>query len=166
MDLTTFYATVSAAGLTLLGLWWVVVDKHPEWFESRATARMAYAVSLHFMLPATASLLSMVAPDKAIVWKVVFALAGISGFVASLMVARTLSAVRRSIGSGALLVAMPVYVVVVLVALFPGLSDVVSLKPLQVEAFLVAIILLLGMNAVWFVTHPGVGPSEEKPLDE
>ena len=35
MDLTGFYATVSGVGFTLLGLWWVVVDKHPEWFGRR-----------------------------------------------------------------------------------------------------------------------------------
>jgi len=34
MELDTFYATVSGVGFTLLGLWWVVVDKHPEWFET------------------------------------------------------------------------------------------------------------------------------------
>lgn len=41
MDLTGSYASVSAVGFTLLGLWWVVVDKHPQWFEREDTARMA-----------------------------------------------------------------------------------------------------------------------------
>lgn len=154
MDLNAFYATVSGIGFTLIGLWWVVVDKHPEWFRDPVTARMAYVVSLHFMIPAGSSLLSLVAPEKPVVWRAVFVVMGLSGVVGAILVGRTLGAVRRSFGTTAMVLALPVYVLVVLVALAPKLSSLVNLLPLQVEAFLVAAVLLLGLHAVWFFTHP------------
>jgi len=40
MDLTAFYATVSGLGFTLLGLWWLVADRHEEWFADRERGRM------------------------------------------------------------------------------------------------------------------------------
>jgi hypothetical protein len=89
MDLTTFYATVSGIGFTLLGLWWVVADKHPERFADAATR-------------------------------------------------------------------LTVYVAVVLVALAPDVSDVVGLAPLQVEALLISLVLLLGLHAAWFFNYQDV----------
>jgi hypothetical protein len=153
MDLATFYATVSATGFTLLGLWWVVVDKHPEWFEDRVSARMAYVVSLHFIIPAASSLLSLVAPEKTIVWRVVFLATGLSGVVGAALVARSREVAGRSLGTTAMVLALPVYACVVLVAAVPAVSDLVSLKPLQVEGFLTSLILVLGLHAVWFFSH-------------
>ncbi|MCW2758529.1 MAG: hypothetical protein JWO46_2275 [Nocardioidaceae bacterium] len=151
VDLTGFYATVSATGFTLLGLWWVVVDKHPEWFEDRVRARMAYVVSLQFMIPATSSLLSLVAPNTPAVWRLVFGVLGLTGIGAAALVAR--GAGSRTVSRVAVVVAMPVYVLVVLVAVVPALPKAIGSTGLQVEAFLTAAILLLGMHAVWFFSH-------------
>ncbi len=153
MDLTAFYATVSGLGFTLLGLWGVVADRHTAWFTDRARSRMAYVVSLHFMIPATMALLSLVAPNQSTVWRVVFALMGLSGIAGTVLLAGLVSQSRPTLARGAVLVAMPVYVLVVLVALFPDLSDLVNLTPLQVEAFLVTAILLLGLHAAWYFAH-------------
>jgi hypothetical protein len=153
MDLATFYATVSATGFTLLGLWWVVVDKHPEWFHDRVSARMAYVVSLHFIIPASSSLLSLVAPEHAIVWRVVFLGTGLAGAAGAVLMVRSQHVTGWSLGTWPLMVALPVYVVVALVALAPRLSAVVGLGALQVEGFLTALILVLGLHAVWFFSH-------------
>lgn len=153
MDLATFYATVSATGFTLLGLWWVVVDKHPEWFADRVTARMAYVVSLHFMIPAASSLLSLVAPDKAIVWRVVFVATGLSGAAGALLVVRSRHVTGWTPGTTSMVLALPVYLLAVLVALVPHVSTAVGLTALQVEGFLTSLILLLGLHAVWFFSH-------------
>ena len=153
MDLDTFYATVSATGFTLLGLWWVVVDKHPEWFRDPVTSRMAYVVSLHFIIPAASSLLSLVAPDKSIVWRVVFVATGLSGVVGAALVATTLRVGGRSVGTVAMVLALPVYLLVMLVAAVPEVAEPFDLLPLQVEGFLTAAILVLGLHAVWFFSH-------------
>lgn len=150
MDLAAFYATVSGVGFTLLGLWWVVADKHPEWFADPTSSLMAYVVSLHFMIPGTTSLLSLVAPDVKAVWRVVFTLLGLTGVLGAALVARHLTRTTGRWSGLALVVGAPVYALVVLVALVPEVSDLVDLKPLQVEAFLVALVLLLGLHAAWF----------------
>jgi hypothetical protein len=161
MDLATFYATVSGVGFTLLGLWWVVSDKHPEWFVDPAGRLMAYVVTLHFMIPGLSSLLSLVAPDVKALWRIVFALLGLSGLLGAVLVARQLAHTTDRWTSTALVAGAPVYVLVVLVALFPDLSDAVDLEPLQVEALLVALVLLLGLHAAWFLNHqrPTESPS-------
>lgn len=163
MDLTTFYATVSGVGFTLLGLWWVVADKHPEWFADRASGLMAYVVSLHFMIPAAASLLSLVAPDVPTVWRVVFALLGGSGLLGAILVALHVAGRRASWAGVAMVVAAPVYVAVVLVALLPDVTDAVDLTPLQAEALLLAVVLLLGLHAAWFLNHHGAAAETTGP---
>lgn len=154
MDLTGFYATVSGVGFTLLGLWWIVVDKHPEWFERRDTARMAYVVSLQFIIPATASLLSLVAADLPGLWRTVFTLLGLVGIAGAVLVARVTRG-HPGVSAVALLSALPVYVAMVVVAVLPPLD--VGLTPLQLEALLVSLmlvlVLVLGLHAVWFFGH-------------
>lgn len=152
MDLTAFYATVSGLGFTLLGLWWLVADRHPEWFRDRERGRMAYVVSLHFMIPATMSLLSLVSPERN-VWRTVFALLGLTGIAGTILLARIVATNRASLAGAAVAIATPVYVGVVLVAAFPDISNWFDLTPLQVEAFLVTAVLLLGLHAAWYFAH-------------
>jgi hypothetical protein len=107
-DLVAFYATTSGLSFTLLGLWWVVADRRRPSFLDRDHRRMAYVVSLHFMLPGAMSVLSLL-DSGTYVWRVVFALAGAAGAVGALLMS-----------SG------------------------------QLEGILLALVLLLGVNAAWF----------------
>ena len=159
MELDTFYATVSGVGFTLLGLWWVVVDKHPEWFQEPTTALMAYVVSLQFIVPATSSLLSLVAPDAPAFWRTVFILLGVVGVAGAVLVAVTVAATQPGMSIVALVVSMPVYVGIILVALAPGIGSGLGLTGLQLEAFLFAMVLVLGLHAVWFFSHHVMRPS-------
>lgn len=159
VDQTAFYATVSGLGFTLLGLWGVVADRHREWFADRRRAAMAYVIALHFMLPASMSLLSLVAPELPLVWRTVFTLMGLSGLVGAVLVWRGESGRRPTLSRVAVLLGVPVYAAVVAVALFPGLTGLTELTPLQVEAFLVCAILLLGLNASWFFSHEAPEPA-------
>jgi hypothetical protein len=159
MELDTFYATVSGVGFTLLGLWWVVVDKHPEWFQEPTTALMAYVVSLQFIVPATSSLLSLAAPDAPAVWRTVFVLLGLVGVAGAVLVAVTLAATQPGVSIVALILSLPVYLGIVLVALVPGIGSALDLTGLQLEAFLFAMVLVLGLHAVWFFSHHVMRPS-------
>lgn len=152
MDLTDFYATISGVGFTLLGLWWVVVDKHPEWFKDPLMAKMAYVVSLQFMIPAASSVLSLVPSSSGVVWRVVFAVTGLVGLAATALVARAVPGNKRRTATLTLLFGLPVYIAVVAVAAFPKALPA-GLTGLQVEAFLMAFVLLLGLHAVWFFTY-------------
>ena len=41
MDLSTFYALMSATCFTLVGLWWTVIERRPEWREEPRLRRLA-----------------------------------------------------------------------------------------------------------------------------
>jgi hypothetical protein len=153
-DLVAFYATVSGLSFTLLGLWWVVADRRKQWFVDPHHRRMAYVVSLHFMLPGAMGLLSLVDPTGTFFWRLVFSMAGLAGIVGAVMVS---SAVRTEFGyqrlaAGMLWVALPVYALVVAVAVVPDLASIVDMAPRQLEGILIAIVLLLGINAAWFLS--------------
>ena len=71
----------------------------------------------------------------------------------AVLVSRAESGRRPTVSRVAVSVGVPVYAAVVAVALFPRLTDLTDLTPLQVEAFLICAILLLGLNASWFFSH-------------
>jgi hypothetical protein len=161
MDLIAFYSVVSGLSFTLLGLWWVVAQRHKEWFFVPERRRMAYVVSLQFMLPGSMSLLSLVDPLSSAFWRVVFTLAGLAGIVGAVLMS---DAIRIEFGRGrlgALLlgIGLPVYALVVLIAVAPDVSTLVSLEPRQAEGVLMALVVLLGINAAWFLT---MEPTEEE----
>ena len=83
MDTATFYATTSAVSFTLLGFWWVVVQfRHEEMTQDPGRRRLAFVVSLHFILPGLMSLGALLTGDAPIVWRLTFGLAGIAGMIA------------------------------------------------------------------------------------
>jgi hypothetical protein len=164
-DLVAFYATIAGLSFTLLGLWWVVADRRKQWFVNPHHRRMAYVVSLHFMLPGAMGVLSLVDPAGSFFWRLVFTLSGVAGIVGAVMVS---SAVRsefgyRRLAAGMLWVALPVYALVVAVALAPDLADLVDMAPRQLEGIFISLVLLLGINAAWFLsTTPD--PVPEPPI--
>jgi len=89
MDLGVFYGILAGLSFTLLGLWWVACQSHPDWLSERAGRRMAYVVSLHFVLPGAMSLLSLVAPDVPGIWRATFAVAGGLGLIGTLLIIAT-----------------------------------------------------------------------------
>lgn len=153
MDIAAFYAVVAGVNFTLLGLWWVAVQDKVDLRDS-AARRMAYVVALQFMVPGTASLISQVAPTVTSIWRVTFAAAGVAGAVGVLLVVPVL---QKSESRGAsiflLSTALPLYVVVTLVAAVPGIHEVVSkqLTGLQVEAILFSVLVLLSVQVAWSV---------------
>jgi len=153
MDIAAFYAVVAGVNFTLLGLWWVAVQDKVD-LRDRAERRMAYVVALQFMVPGTASLISQVAPTVTSIWRVTFALAGVAGAVGVLLVVPVL---RRASSRGAAVfllgAALPLYLLVTLVAAVPGVHEVVSRKltGLQTEAILFSLLVLLSVQVAWLV---------------
>jgi hypothetical protein len=150
-----FYTTVSTASFTLLGLWLVVVQSRTAWRFDPMRRRMAYIVSLHFLLPGAMSILALAAPDQPLVWRASFALAGAIGIVGVALIARTL---REDSDCPRIVrwlqwVVLPVYVLVTLLAIAPGLVTAVGLglTPLQTEALVLALLLFFGVQSAWFL---------------
>lgn len=122
METQTFYTTVGAISFTLLGLWWVVVMGRETWQVNLARRRMAYAISLHFALPGAMSILSLVAPDVGLLWRVSFVSASALGLILA---------------------------VALVPGLVTGLG--LGLTALQVEAIVVSILVFFGVQAAWIL---------------
>lgn len=155
MTSESFYTTVSAISFTLLGLWWVVVQSRESWRFDVARRRMAYAVSLHFLLPGTMSVLSLVAPDVGWLWRVTFVTAGIAGIVATALVVRTLREEHDTprLARAIEWIAIPVYAVVTVIAAVPEIVNGagIGLTALQVEGIILAVLLFFGVQAAWIL---------------
>jgi hypothetical protein len=150
----TFYATFAQVSIALLGLWWVVVQfRHAAWMKDPARRRMAYNVSLYFMLPGIMSMVSLLSADATYIWRGAFAAAGIFGAIEAARDARD----QRHRGPGWQVVArwltVVLYLAIVTVALFPGLlsSAGISLKPIALEGLTLSLILFLGVNWAWLM---------------
>jgi hypothetical protein len=152
MDLNAFFGVVSTVDFALLGLWWVAVQARPDLRRRRSNAsRMAYLVSLQFIVPGTASLLAQVAPKLMIVWRISFTVAGVSGILAILFLVPALAAAREMVVARFLRFgALPMYALMTFIAIVPGILPVTSsLSALQVEAILFCLVILLGVQMAW-----------------
>ena len=154
MDVNAFYGVLAGLSFTLLGLWWVACQSRMNWLVDRVGRGMAYVVSLHFALPGAMSLLSLVAPDQPALWRITFATAGVAGLVGTALVVATMR--RRSddarLAKMLQWVALPVYALVTLVAIVPGIATGIGITPLQVEGIALVILIVLGTQSAWLVT--------------
>lgn len=153
MDTGTFYATTSAVSFTLLGFWWVVVQfRHDEMTQDRGRRRLAFVVSLHFILPGLMSLGALLTADAPIVWRLTFGSAGVAGMVAVVIASR---GVKDPTGAIAAIgrfewIALPLYAVLTLVAIRPDLiRTTFGLEPLQVEGVIMTFLVFLGIVFAW-----------------
>jgi len=153
METAAFYGIVSGISFTLHGLWWVVVQSKGDWRKDRARRLLSYIVSIHFLLPGTMSLLSIIAPGVALVWQLTFAAAGALGVTGVVLTLQALRAEHDTPRMVALMqwVVLPVYAIVTLLALVPGLPGTLglALTALQVEAIVVTAILVFGVQSAW-----------------
>ena len=156
MDLSTFYSIVSGINFTLLGLWWVAVKERADIGGADAPRRrMAYLVSLGFVIPGTVSLLAQVAPDEPVLWRASFTFAGVAGAVGIAMLGQSL---RDLTGETFLVrvlwwVAVPIYLLVAVVAAVPGIPEALDLRlsSIEIEGFLLTLLVFLGVQAAWVV---------------
>jgi len=153
MNQEVFYATASALCFTLLGFWWVVVQfRHADLTRTRAARAFSLLVSLQFMLPGFISLASLAAGEGSPLWRLVFATAGIAGLASVLLAlrSRTRSMSLGLVGRVAWLAA-PAYVLLTVVAFAPDTVRSLGFVPLQVEAFILVALLLIGVMIAWFL---------------
>ena len=153
MALEGFYNSASQLCFTLLGFWWAVVQfRHGEWMKDPSRRRMAYAVSLHFLLPGVMSLLSLVS-QAPFMWRATFGIAGLTGVVATLLIVASMRSEgsRAGLARAGHLLAVPLYLLITLLALASNALGALGLDlaPLQVEAILISLLVFLGVNIAW-----------------
>jgi hypothetical protein len=142
-DLQAFYQAIATVSFLLLGFWWPV---------GRAAAAGAPA-----RLPGLMSLMASVNSELTTLWRVAFALTGVIGALEVVLYLRAGS--RGGRGPLALRALGSVdYLLIVVVAVAPTLTmDLgLGLKPREVEAILLTIMLLIGANIAWLgMREPG-----------
>jgi hypothetical protein len=158
--LETFYTTVASLCFALLGLWWVVVQfKHEQWMADPRKRRMAYDLSLYFILPGMMSLVSLLAGEVKILWRIGFSVAAIIGAFETLtMIVSARSSLHEStLTKFGRWVVVVLYVLIAIVAIDPSLATALGLglKAIEVEGLLITLLLFLGVNFVWlFFAEP------------
>lgn len=146
MPLEGFYRTMTELCFTLLGLWWVVVQtKHRRWVNDPQRRSTVINISLYFLLPASMSLLAVLATQQLFLWRLAFAIASGLGVIESIALLRRMtgSARRWQVVSSRVL-ALLLYALLVLVALFPNASLLIGLEALTAAGALLALLVILG----------------------
>ncbi|MFI1016700.1 hypothetical protein [Streptomyces sp. NPDC020965] len=165
MDVSTFYALFSATCFTLVGLWWNVVQSHTDWMRVPALRRIVGGVYLSFLLPALMGLFAQVGGvGTPAVWRSAFVVLAAVGCVSTL---RLLGLGSRDRAATSLvlpqLAAAIVYLLIAVVGLVPEVAAPLGLKPIQAEAILLTLLILLGHGLVWrFMVGEG-RPEETAP---
>lgn len=154
MDFSGFFGVVSTVDFALLGLWWVTVQARPDLRTRKSKAsRASYLVSLQFVVPGTAALLAQVDPQLTDIWRVSFAIAGLSGVLSILLLAPSMDAR----GAGAALKflrlgAVPLYAIIAVISVLPHFPPSGSqITALQLEALIFCLMVLLGAQIAWAV---------------
>jgi hypothetical protein len=155
MDTNTFYAVTAATCFTLVGLWWSVVKNRTEWLRNEATRRLAGGVYASFLIPALMSLGAQIGATTPVLWQGIFFIAAGAGIVFS---SRLISITRAANPNGAFSRnswTVPfLYGLVLFFAIFPGLARVIGLEPLQLEALILCLLILVAHAMAWeFMTH-------------
>ena len=135
----------------------------------RYRRRQAYSVSLYFTLTGIMSLVSLISESHPALWRLAFGISGALGAAELLLSLAYASAepprARRI--QRLLTLTVPLYLVIVAVAIHPSLaSDIgIHLKPLETEAVTVSVLFFLGINYGWLLfTEPAheTGELEEQ----
>jgi hypothetical protein len=155
MDTNTFYAVTAATCFTLVGLWWSVVKSKPEWIANEATRRLAGGVYASFLIPALMSLGAQIGGTNHLIWQSIFVIAAGSGIVfSSRLIQLTRTANPKGAFSKNSWTVPLLYGLVLFFALFPGFARMIGLEPLQMEALLLCLLILIAHALTWeFMTN-------------
>jgi hypothetical protein len=150
MDLSTFYAVVSATCFTLVGLWWSAIDRRRDLLVSTAARRAIGGVYLTFFLPGLMGLFAQIDPGSAWLWRTTFALAAVLGAWSTLRLIQIDrdSGARGPFRRNRWLVAV-LYAVIFVVGAAPGLVESLGLNALRAAGIAIVCLVALGHGLAW-----------------
>jgi hypothetical protein len=150
MNVDSFYAILSGICFALTGLWWTVVEGREDWLADSRLRNLAGGVYASFLVPGMMSLGAEIGGDNKLVWRAVFVVAALIGLYFN---ARLLALVSKMPQAGFFArhrwLVMLFYLLVLVFGAFPELTAPTGLKPIQVEAFLLCLIILTGHGLAW-----------------
>ena len=156
MDVSTFYALVSATCFTLVGLWWTVVERNRPWLRDPTTRRRVGAIYQSFLLPALMGLFAQVGgTETPIFWRASFVVIAAAGAIGTV---RMLRAARADPDAGVFArlwwASAVVYALIAVVGVAPEIARSVGLTPLQAEATMLILLVALAHAVAWeFMTR-------------
>jgi hypothetical protein len=150
MSVDSFYQIVSGICFALAGLWWAVTEGRDDWLKDEKMRRLAGGVYASFLIPGVMSLGAQIGGENKLVWRSVFVIAALVGMYFN---ARLLSAARNTPQAGFFArnrwLVILLYLVVLVFGVNPDLAAPTGLKPIQIEAFVLVIIILIGHALAW-----------------
>jgi hypothetical protein len=150
MNVDSFYAIVSGICFALTGLWWTVVEGRKDWLADSKMRSLAGGVYASFLVPGVMSLGAQIGGDNKLVWRTIFVLAAVMGIIfTSRLIAQVRKAGQAGLFTRSRWIVVVLYILVGILALFPQLATPLGLTPIQVEAFLLCIIILNGHGLAW-----------------
>ena len=150
MDISTFYALFSATCFTLLGLWWNVLQANPAWVGVDDERRAVGGVYLTFLLPALMGLFAQVGgTETPAIWRVSFVGVAIVGCISTLRIVRVLRTTSDPQPRGKYAATLAIYLAVAVIGAYPELAKQIGILPVQAEAILLILLVLVGHGLVW-----------------
>ncbi len=150
MDISTFYALFSATCFTLLGLWWNVIQNNPEWTAVAEERRAVGGVYLTFLLPAMMGLFAQVGgAETPNIWRISFVAIAVVGCYSTLRLLRVLRHAEEHEPRGKYVATLCIYVLIAVMGAYPEIVSGLDIKPIQAEAILLILLVLVGHGLVW-----------------
>lgn len=165
VDISTFYALFSATCFTLVGLWWNVIHDRPGWMADAGARRAVGGIYLTFLLPAVMGLFAQVGGSETpVIWRASFVVVAIIGALSTLaLLARSRDAGGSVVASR--VAAIAVWVLIAVIGVAPELAGRIDLKPIEAEAILLILLVVLGHVTVWrFMIENPPGEPERAPV--
>jgi hypothetical protein len=151
MDINTFYALFSATCFTLLGLWWNVLTLNSAWIGIEDERRAVGGVYLTFLLPAVMGLFAQVGgAEIPTIWRISFVAVAVVGCISTLRLLQVLRTASDKRPRAKYVATLVIYVLVAVTGAFPvQVAEPFDIKPIQVEAILLILLVLVGHGLVW-----------------
>jgi hypothetical protein len=150
MDISTFYALFSATCFTLLGLWWNVLQLNSGWIGVESERRAVGGVYLTFLLPAMMGLFAQVGgAETPTIWRISFVAVAVVGCYSTLRLLRVLRTASDRPPQAKYVATLVIYVLVAVIGAYPEIASPLDIKPIQAEAILLILLVLVGHGLVW-----------------
>lgn len=160
MDLSGFYSLMAVTCFTLVGLWWTVIERHPEWKADRLRRRLAGGVYLSFLLPGLMSTFAQVDAGNPLIWRSSFTIAAVVGAANTVRLLDVDRNPQRGPFRRFRWLVVVIYAVIALLGVFPPVAAVVGAAPLQAAAIALILLVVLAHGLAWEFMMEAHEPSD------
>lgn len=160
MDLSAFYQLLAGTSFTLVGLWWVVVDKRPRWKTDPVRRRLAGGTYVSFLLPGLMATLAQIDRQTPYLWRVSFVLCAGVGLWSTSGLLRLEWSTSEQVGPFRRFrwAVVAIYLAILALGAAPTLAGRLGVAPLVVGGVLLVLLVVLAHGLTWdFLMEPEAG---------